>query len=134
MPIIEWTDSLSVGVKDLDEQHQKWFAIYNKAHDQMMSGSIEALNLLGPETLKEMIAYTNFHFASEEQFMEKMKYPGLEDHKALHKNFIRRLDQVALEIHRGEFILNSEVIKLIQNWLINHIMVEDMKINVFAGK
>ncbi|MFH1156070.1 MAG: bacteriohemerythrin [Pseudomonadota bacterium] len=134
MPIIEWTDSLSVGVKDLDEQHQKWIAIYNKAHDLMMSGNIEALNSLGEDALKEMIAYTNFHFNFEEQFMEKMNYPGLEDHKALHKNFIRRLDQVALEIHRGEIILNSEVIKLIQNWLINHIMVEDMKIKVFAGK
>ncbi|MFH1155569.1 MAG: bacteriohemerythrin [Pseudomonadota bacterium] len=128
MPIIVWTKDFSVGNDAIDEQHKRWITIYNRAHDRMMTCTIEALSTLGADALKEMITYTEFHFSFEEQFMESIGYPDLSNHRKLHRQFCCELDRIALLMHQGEGPLNSEIVKLIETWLRSHILNEDKKI------
>jgi hemerythrin len=130
---MEWSDGLSVGFKDIDEQHKRWIDIYNTAHDKMMAGSSGDLKSLGISALEEMITYSESHFAYEERLMEKIGYPGLDLHRVIHQNFSRKLQQTVQKMREGEFVLNSEIIKMIERWLIDHILNEDMKIKPIAA-
>ncbi len=128
MPKIEWMDSFSVHNKTLDDQHEKWIEIFNRAHGQMMGEIPEDDTLgIGETALIEMIKYTKYHFFSEEEFMKKNGFPGYEEHKRLHQAFVMKLDRISSDIQEGTFVMNSEIIKLIENWLIDHILTEDQK-------
>lgn len=132
MQFIEWKSEFNIGHEEIDGQHKQWLSIYKKAHDRMMNGSGEDLLTLGQEALLEMIAYTKSHFAFEEGVMEKIGYPGAEDHKRLHNYFRDRLDAIQLSLHHGDRVLNSEIIKLLENWLVDHILNIDKDIIKFS--
>ncbi|MCK5311094.1 MAG: hemerythrin family protein [Desulfobacteraceae bacterium] len=128
MPKIEWTNDFSVQNKEIDDQHKKWIGIYNKAHDRMMGYSPENDTIdIGKDALKDMIEYGKFHFSFEEKFMEKIGYSGIDEHKKIHDDFTKKLDLLDLEMQSDIFVLNSEVIKVIENWLVDHILNEDQK-------
>lgn len=131
MPLMQWTIDLSVGHTEIDDQHKQWIDIYNTAHERITSGAIDRLSSLGHEILHEMIAYTKYHFAFEEEFMEDVEYSGLEDHKLLHDQFAGKLDHLARRSQQGELILNSDIIAMIRQWLFEHIIYEDRKFNIF---
>ena len=63
MPLIEWNDTYSVGIKIIDEQHKKFFSIINTLFDAMKEGKGDEL----VETvLKELQDYVIYHFQSED--------------------------------------------------------------------
>ncbi|MBU1193401.1 MAG: bacteriohemerythrin [Proteobacteria bacterium] len=128
MAKIQWTEDFSVNNPEIDQQHQQWIEIYNLAHDRMMSDEPSAAKKnIGKNALTEMMDYGNLHFSFEEDFMEKIGYPDLQTHKQIHKDFSQKLNRIAAQMDRGEYMLNSEVIKLIENWLVQHILHEDRK-------
>ena len=126
--ITEWSDDYLIGIEMVDEQHKKWIEIYNEAHDRMMDDGLTVNKRdIGKDALKKMIEYGKFHFSFEEKFMEKIGFPEIEDHKKIHENFVQKLDSLALQLRQGIYVLNSEIIKLIENWLVDHILNEDRK-------
>lgn len=131
MGIIKWTDDLSVNNTKIDDQHRKLIDIYNSLHSRMMDHQVKAGFDVGLDALKEMIKYGKYHFSSEEKFMEKINYPDIENHKKIHNDFIRQLDRIALELHQNGFILNSEIMKVMENWLVDHILNEDQKLKAY---
>ena len=132
MPIVKWMNSFSVQNKMIDDQHKKWIEIYNKAHDRMMDIIPEDENLgIGEAALVEMIEYTKYHFSSEEDFMKKIGFPGYEEHRKIHEAFIRKLEAISSQMQEGTHILNSEILKVIENWLIDHILTEDPKLTKY---
>ncbi len=128
MPRIIWDDNFSVGNDTIDSQHKKWINIFNKAHDRMMAPKKDEYKQIGVEALDEMLAYCRHHLASEEKWMEEISYHDIDHHRSLHKDLFAMIDRITLEIHEGRQILNSEIIKMIENWLVEHILVEDKKI------
>ncbi len=131
MPIIEWTKEFSIGNPELDEQHKKWFSIYNQAHDRMMDPNEENFITTGIDSLQEMKVYGEYHFSMEEEAMVAVGFPELERHKMMHRSFSRDIEGMIQELESGNHVLNSEVIKRIENWLRNHILKEDQKFRGF---
>lgn len=134
MPIIEWTDEFNVGNELIDRQHQKWIAIYNKAHDRMMSMSDEEFRSTGADAIEEMVEYGRYHFSAEENLMAEVEFAELERHKELHRAFMDQVERTRRDMRQGKYVLNSEVIKTIENWLVHHILNEDQKITPFLDK
>ncbi|MCG8635953.1 MAG: bacteriohemerythrin [Desulfobacterales bacterium] len=132
MPIIEWTEEFSIGNPTLDDQHKKWFSIYNKAHDRMMDPDEKNFISTGIDSLKEMKAYGEYHFSTEEETMAAAGFPELEKHKLMHRAFSRDIDGMIQGLESGNHVLNSEVIKRIENWLRHHILKEDLKFKTFS--
>lgn len=128
MPIIKWDDSFSVGNDRIDAEHQKWIAMYNQAHDKMMAMGRKDHREIAYSALAQMLEYTRYHFASEEQWMKDINYPGFERHRQKHELFLRRVQKIRNEYDKGNPMLNSELMKVMENWLMNHILKEDKKI------
>lgn len=131
MPIIEWTQDFNIGSSLVDSQHQKWIKIYNTAHDRMMQMDNDQFRHTGADAIEEMVAYSRYHFAAEEELMEKLGFDELKRHKALHRAFSDQVEKTRQDIRKGKHVLNSEVIKTIENWLVYHILNEDQKIAPF---
>lgn len=128
MSLMEWTEEYSVGIEEIDKQHQKWLSIVNELHDSIMETR-------GTSTLKELIRemeeYTDFHFSAEEEMLQKADWPELDRHKRIHFGFKQQVKQLKRDIYSGELVLRSQVMSVIKNWLIDHILKEDREYSDF---
>ncbi|MCP4119451.1 MAG: hemerythrin family protein [Desulfobacteraceae bacterium] len=135
MPIVKWMKSLSVNDEKIDDQHKKWIELYNRVHAQMMGiEPTEDYLGIGEAALAEMIEYTKYHFSSEEDFMKKIGFPEYEKHRKIHEAFIRKLEAISYQMQEDTHVLNSEVLKVIEDWFINHILKEDQEITKYARR
>jgi hemerythrin len=84
MAKIEWDDSLSVGIRLIDDQHKMMIQRIRE-----VSSAVEKSQDMGNivKTLDFMVEYTNFHFSTEEKHMKETNYPGLEFHRKQHEEF-----------------------------------------------
>lgn len=123
---IAWNDSFQVGNEVLDKQHQDWVAIYNEFHDQLMQDG-DPVNPMGEAlaVLDRLIAYCETHFVTEEAFMAERSYEGFAAHKDKHALFLEQLRGVKRQLDAGTYVLSTEIMKMIETWLVNHIIHED---------
>ncbi|WOH36122.1 bacteriohemerythrin [Thalassotalea fonticola] len=116
--IIKWKAEYSVGVKSLDLDHQKLIALlnqFNTAYDYEMGEAFEH------QSLKDLIAYTEYHFDREEQMMSDCNYPDLEEHKQQHQLMIDKIKQIETKYDAIGHNAFQEVSEFLNGWLINHI-------------
>ena len=125
MSKIKWEDSFSVGNAEIDAQHQKWIAIYNKMHESIIMGSAQPG--AGAEALKAMQDYASYHFSFEEEYMRKMDYPNLIEHHRIHKDFDNLIYTYYRDTQAGKLVLDSKIMRTLKKWLLEHILREDQK-------
>lgn len=129
---IEWNDSYNVNNKEIDEQHQRWVAIYNKMYDQLGSRNLAKGGPDLEKTLKEILDYTRYHFDAEKEYMKSIDYPNIVEHIRKHKDFDDLVYKISRNVSDGKIVLYSEVMSLIKEWFLEHILGEDKKYAHFA--
>ncbi|PLX50561.1 MAG: hypothetical protein C0613_03675 [Desulfobulbaceae bacterium] len=132
MARIEWDDSFSVGNSEIDDQHKRWIDLYNKMDEALTGGGVASIDSLAGEALAAMNDYAHNHFKFEEAYMAKLNYPKLVEHRRIHRDFEDMIYRYNREINDGQLFLNSSLIKIIRNWLLDHILHEDKKYSAFA--
>lgn len=128
---IKWTPNLSVGVAVIDSQHKMLFEKVDNLFDAGKSG--KSKEMIG-EMLDFLDNYTKQHFRDEEAYMAKINYPGLEQQKTAHKNFIAQLTKLKQEYRQsgGNIALIINANQVILDWLTKHISAMDKQIGVYA--
>jgi len=124
MALLTWNSTYSVGVQRMDEQHTVLFGMLNDLHEAMMKG--QAQKIAGA-LLRKLAAYTHEHFAAEESMMVASEYAGLAQHRTLHRDLTKQVDEFAARYERGETSLNLQLLNFLRDWLSNHIQNEDKK-------
>ena len=125
MPLMTWTDRLSVGVKVLDEDHKRLIAMVNELYDAMQAG--QGRDALG-RILDGLVRYTQEHFAREEKFFAQSGYPAAAPHKQEHDALTQQVIEVQRKYAAGAAAtLTLEVLQFLKKWLINHIQGSDQK-------
>lgn len=119
--LIAWEDNYSIGMNEIDEQHQVLFDIINHLWEEVISRDRGAKVL---STLEELERYTVTHFTAEETFMRTHDYSGFEAHKKQHDGFIGRLRKEREAVEAGAPV-SLDMINFLKDWLINHILVQD---------
>ncbi|MDR3775065.1 MAG: bacteriohemerythrin [Terracidiphilus sp.] len=122
MALLAWSSRYSVGVKTIDGQHKVLFEILNDLHGAMLKGQAQAMT--GP-LLRKLVDYTRTHFTAEEAMMAGAKYPGLTEHRALHRDLIKQVEDYSTRYGRGEITLNIHLLNFVRDWLTNHIQKVD---------
>lgn len=132
MSLIEWDNAkFSVQVTEMDEQHKQWIALINILHDSLVGKNDQVT----PKTaVQEMLNYTQYHFAQEEELMRKVNYPGFDMHKQLHANFIIDLQNLNIEINKGRILLRTQLMGIMKNWLEEHITTADKRYGEYISK
>lgn len=124
MPLIDWSSSYSVDIKEIDAQHQNLVAMINKLHDAMREG--RGKDVLRP-ILDELISYTKSHFGREEQLFAQHGYIAKDTHSKIHKSLTQQVVDLKKKIDEGSGIMAIEVMAFMKDWLTTHIMSEDKK-------
>ncbi len=124
MAIFEWSDRFSVKVREIDEQHKELVGMINRLHEAMVANKGRELQ---QEIVNEMVAYTNFHFATEEKYMRSFGFAGYFEHKREHEQFAAEAAELKARVDRGGLVLTLEVMTLLKEWLQNHILGTDMQ-------
>lgn len=129
MPQIIWNESFSVNIKEIDDQHKKWIDIFNNLHSNMIKGKAGQSD--GLRALKAMEDYSRYHFSFEEEYMLKIGYPVLYEHRRLHVDFDDMIYSYYRKAIDGELILNSEILSILKGWILNHILKEDKQYAIY---
>lgn len=116
----EWTDSLNIGVAEIDEQHQRIAHYINALHDARQTNERNTVS----EVLDGLIDYTINHFSFEEELMERAGYSYLGAHERVHELFGKKVADYRGRFAEGESI-TDELLKMLKYWLAHHIDTED---------
>lgn len=125
MPLMTWTDKLSVGVTVLDDDHKKLVDMVNELYDGIKSG--QGKESLG-KILDGLVHYTKVHFAREEKLFATTNYAASAAHKQEHDNLTKQVMDLQTKYKQGTVtLLSLELMNFLKNWLINHIQGSDQK-------
>ena len=131
MAIMSWDDKYSVNVREIDEQHKKIVQMVNELHDAMSVGKgKEAL----AKVLQSLIDYAGSHFATEEKYMTRFKFPGYPEHKGEHDAFVKRVLEFQDGFNSGKLAMSMEVMQFLKDWLLSHIQGTDKKYGPFFNE
>jgi len=127
---IEWKESFSVNVWEIDDDHKILVRLFNDLGNAMRLGKgKERLN----QILTELINYTKLHFAREEEIMRRYNYDQYEPHKKIHDDLKKKV----LELHKQQseegFHLTVEVLFFLKNWLQDHILEKDKLLGLYLN-
>ncbi len=123
MPLIEWNDSMSVGVRKLDEQHRSLVAILNDLDTAVVTG--QDGERLG-DIIERLIQYTRVHFKDEEELLVRTGFPTAAEHGAQHDELLRiALSAQARFRWSTRPQLAAELLAFLQDWVVKHIEGSD---------
>jgi hemerythrin len=126
---LEWNEGMSVGIREIDADHQRFFSLLNELNrsitERMKSAEIQ-------QRLQLVIDDTERHFEQEEKFLQEWRYPNAKVHASSHKLVLKILKNI-----QNSFIpygLEAEWLDValkIKNILLSHIIAEDMQCKSF---
>ncbi len=130
MPYAQWSDSLSIGVKAIDDQHKQLVQMLNDLCDAFDSPDRE--NVVAT-CLSKMKKYSQEHFTDEEQLVKDNNYPEIEAHIKEHEIFIEKVSAYkAAQIE--QYLPFQDMLEFLKSWLVEHITESDQKIAAFLKR
>jgi len=128
MALIQWNDTLSVKIIEIDREHQKLVKMINDLEDAMRAGQ-------GKDILKKivdgLIQYTASHFSTEEKYFDQFAYPDSPAHKSEHQKFLQEVSRFRNDFQNGKLGLSIQVMNFLSDWLKKHILGTDQKYSPF---
>ena len=126
--LMQWSDDLSVNIREIDEQHLRLIDLINSLQQAMRLGKGKEAVVSIIDELKD---YTVFHFNNEEAMFEEHNYSGQVNHVAAHKKFVDTIISFEEEILSGKSSVTMEVMNFLKDWLVKHIQGVDQKYSRF---
>ncbi len=130
MVLIEWKDEFSVGVPDVDHEHQKLITLINDLHNAMSSDSrdVTVMDFLG-----EIYAHVSAHFALEEKIMRERKYDQYAEHKAEHEALLDQLRDIMDNYEENATFSDEVFATVVEKWFTEHFRTRDARLHKHLG-
>ncbi len=121
---VEWSDELSVGIQEIDEQHKILITLLNRLYEAIiMQTEEERIETI----LTELSQYTVIHFAVEESLMRIFDYPYYEEHKKNHQKLTDQVVELQKKFINDQVSISMEILHFLRHWLTEHIQRDDKK-------
>lgn len=133
MPV-DWNPGLfKIEIDFIDEQHTQLFIALGKLKDAYGKDNEKAAI---EEMIEFLYQYCLKHFKDEEEYMKSISFPGLDEQKLMHKNFLENyfIIKSKFESEGPSKKLMLHIYNDIFKWLVNHISNDDKKIADFVNK
>ena len=109
-------------VNEIDEQHKRLFQMIEDFHKALKKTNDTKPSL---KIISEMKRYAQYHFATEDNYMKKYDYPRIKSHPIRHQEFVSEVTKLEKKIIAGKLIMPSVIVKYLNDWIKNHIKLED---------
>jgi hemerythrin-like metal-binding protein len=121
-PIFPWLEKYSVGISQIDAQHQGLVRLINELHAAMGAG--HGKDAVG-KILDELVRYTQSHFSYEETLLKQRGYSKFAAHQAIHKTLTAQVVDLREKYRANKLTLTLQVMQFLKSWLGDHIMGHD---------
>jgi hemerythrin len=122
---IDWKDEYSVGITNLDRDHQELFVFVNSLTDLKTKDIVEI-----QKSLKEVSRYIKDHFKEEEKHLLLFCDKKIaERHIKEHHDFLKSYTIFKIRIENEENVWDDFILFLF-NWIKSHVLkidIEDFK-------
>ncbi len=124
-----WHEKYATGVRSIDADHRRIFAIVEGLEARIKAG-INVDEVMG--VAHELVLYIGEHFDREELYMRSAGYPNLPRHKAAHED----LREVVFGLGRiydedPASISPDKLLSFLERWLVQHIVTHDFEMAKF---
>ncbi len=121
---VAWSEDYRIGIKNIDEDHQKLLGLINNLQTAAHYPTGEAFER---QALDQVVDYTKYHFKREEDLMRENGYPDYEPHKREHEQMIAKVDEYLAAYEKDPEATIEELVQYLKRWLIKHIQGTDRK-------
>ena len=128
MAIISWKAVYETGIVSLDNEHRKLIEEINRLYEAVRDK--RGAEVLG-DILQMLEKYTVDHFEHEEKLIAEYDYPGLEEHKKVHRDLIQAVQELKEKSTSGTEDLARQLLKFLRFWVLEHIVEVDKKYGKF---
>jgi len=128
--MIRWQPEYSVKIEVLDRQHKEIFKLY----EELCLGLERKRQMDVSFAIIKLDVYALYHFASEEQLLEKFGYPGLEEQKKEHEAFTEQVKLFKERYGAGDRKLLGEMKEWLEHWITSHIRELDSRYGAFLNQ
>lgn len=125
---VDWSNELSIGIPEIDAEHQNLVAILNELDEATHAG--KGTRIMG-QILERLLDYTETHFNSEEALMVASEYPGLALHRLQHRQLTGKAVKLRQKFVGSNQRITREMMEFLKYWLSNHILVDDKAFGAF---
>jgi hemerythrin len=127
---LRWTSALSIGVPEIDRQHEQLFEQVDRLHGAMLRRDRQE----AASTLHFLERYVRGHFAAEDMLMRALDYPGRAEHIAEHAAFATTVELLIhdLETTGPTAALVHRLEREVTAWLEDHIYSTDLDLGRYV--
>ncbi|MFV0347213.1 MAG: bacteriohemerythrin [Halodesulfovibrio sp.] len=120
MGTFEWTPEMSVGVKEIDEQHAELTDIINSLYYAYMDGKD---HVILADLINKVNDYAQKHFATERRYMAPYidEMPNYDEHMQQHREFFTTGVNFLLEYLDKGTGITPELLDYLTDWWFRHI-------------
>jgi len=119
-PSAEWSEALSIGVREIDNDHQILHALLKQSQRDTANGNEAEVDGI----LKRLWGYTQYHFQREEAVMLACNYPEFDNHQQVHQLLAKQVEKMQ-KMHGDGLLSASELTIFLSDWLRDHIQGMD---------
>jgi hemerythrin len=127
---ITWSDSYSVGIKLLDDQHKGLFEIVNDLFDHSTGNEAEERAYF-KEIIHQAVQYIKEHFATEEKIIASAKFPGYSEQKKAHDEFTKMVIKSVKDFESGKRLVLIKLAIFFKEWILAHIAIMDTQYTAY---
>lgn len=114
------------GIKFIDEEHTKLFAIANECYELLTNQFLPDKYDYIMDVINELKDYTKYHFKHEEEYMEKVGYKRILSQKVAHQDFVEKIDEFDSDsIDENQKVSLLKLLDFLSMWLVEHILKQD---------
>lgn len=128
---VQWTPEVAVHVDVFDAHHRRLFELIDALYRSLQSGAGGAVLA---NVFDELIAYTGYHFSSEEAAFEHFKYPQCAQHRVAHAELVERVTELRADIDKGKSLVAVDVMEFLRDWVTRHIKKCDKLYSTFFAE
>ena len=128
MPVVEWNYTFLLGIKEIDQHHQRLVELLNKAYEEFKVGAtVENMQ----SVIDQLVDYSAYHFDCEERWMADVSYHSLAKHKEEHAIFTSRILEFQNTLRQNGNV-SLELVSFLSNWVTHHILTTDAELGRFV--
>lgn len=128
MKVLNWDESLSVQLGEVDDDHRRLVELFNLLVQSVEEGTGSEYT---EAVFEELVSCTIWHFRHEERLMLQYGYQDFAQHKSEHQELIDSARQAQQKFLQSGSKLSSEDIESLERWLVGHIYTSDMEMAAY---
>ena len=132
MPIATWRDTMNLNYPPLDDEHKAFLNVVNQAY---LASQVDDFEMM-EKVFEKCYDYARNHFSHEEDIMERIQFPDIENHMKSHQVFIHNVSEMRQQFEvapsmEDKHRISIKLANFLNVWLLGHILSKDKVLKPF---